>query len=158
VAGLVLLAAESLSATGLHAVGGDLLFVLAGLMWALFGALVRLWDMPARRAASVVCVLSVLLYLPVYALVFGFARMQQLGWWENALQITVQAGLAGPLAIHLYARAVILLGAARTAAFPALVPPTTILIGTLLLGETPTLLQLGGLVVVGIGFRFVLRR
>jgi len=65
--------------------------------------------------------------------------------------------LAGALAIHLAARAVILLGAGRAAAFPAMVPPATILIGFVTLGETPTLLQLTGLAIVAIGFRFALK-
>ena len=52
----------------------------------------------------------------------------------------------------------ILLGAARTAAFPALVPPCTMLLGFVLLGEVPTLIQLAGLAVVAVGFRYVVRR
>lgn len=155
--GLVLLAAESLTASGVHGVAGDLIFVTAGLMWATTGTLVRLWDLPARRAAAVICVVSLFVYAPLHAVVFGFAGMAAAGLWENLLQVAVQGGLAGPLAIHFYARAVILLGAGRAAAFPAMVPPSTLLIGFLFLGETPTLTQLAGLAVVIIGFRFVLK-
>jgi drug/metabolite transporter (DMT)-like permease len=155
--GLVLLAAESLTSSGVHGIAGDLLFVCAGLMWAMTGTLVRLWNIPARRAATVVCVASLFIYAPFHAAAFGFSGMQRAGVWENLLQIAIQGGLAGPLAIHFYARAVILLGASRAAAFPAMVPPSTILIGFLFLGEVPTLLQIIGLVVVIVGFRSVLK-
>jgi drug/metabolite transporter (DMT)-like permease len=155
--GLVLLAAESLTSSGVQGVAGDLIFVCAGLMWATTGTLVRFWDIPARRAASVICVASLFIYGPLHAIAFGFARMLQAGLWENLLQVAVQGGLAGPLAIHLYARAVILLGAGRAAAFPAMVPPATLLIGFLFLGEVPTLMQFLGLGVVIVSFRFVLK-
>ena len=98
-----------------------------------------------------------MIYAPLHFFVFGFERMIAVGLWENLLQAAVQGGLAGALAIHLLARAIILLGAGRAAAFPALVPPSTILIGVLALGEFPTLMQLAGLAVVLVGFRFTLK-
>ena len=157
-AGLVLLAAEALTAIGGAAGLGDVMFASAGLMWASFGILVRLWSVPARRSALVVCQLSVLAYAPFHALAFGFTSMAGAGWRENLIQVAVQAGLAGGLAINLYARAAIALGAGRAAVFTALVPPLTVLIGFLALGEVPTALQLAGLVVVVLGFRFALGR
>jgi drug/metabolite transporter (DMT)-like permease len=157
VAGLMLLGAEALTTLGTHALGGDFMFVGAGLFWASFGTLLRYWGLNAQRAATTVCVLSLLLYAPLHAALFGFDRMLAVGFWENVLQIVVQGGFAGALAIHLFARAVILLGAGRSAAFPAMVPATTLLIGAATLGEIPTLTQLAGLAVVGLGFRLVLR-
>ena len=35
-----------------HGVGGDLLFVTAGLFWATFGTLLRLWHVPGTRAVG----------------------------------------------------------------------------------------------------------
>jgi drug/metabolite transporter (DMT)-like permease len=52
---------------------------------------------------------------------------------------------------------VVLLGASRAALFPALVPATTLLIGFLALGDMPSVIQLAGLVVVGVGFRLAMR-
>jgi drug/metabolite transporter (DMT)-like permease len=60
---------------------------------------------------------------------------------------------SGPGAIYLFARSVALLGASRATVFPSLVPGLTLLIGFLVLGETPSVLQLSGLAVVLIGFR-----
>jgi drug/metabolite transporter (DMT)-like permease len=54
---------------------------------------------------------------------------------------------------HDLVRSVVLLGAGRAAVFPSIVPGFTLLIGYLVLGEAPTLLQLAGFAVVLIGFR-----
>ena len=64
----------------------------------------------------------------------------------------MQGVFAGAGAVFLFTRAVILLGAGRAALFPALVPPFTLLIGFIALGEAPSVSQLIGLVVVVIGF------
>jgi drug/metabolite transporter (DMT)-like permease len=60
---------------------------------------------------------------------------------------------AGPLAIYLFTRSVVLLGAARAAVFPSLVPGFTLLIGLATLFEVPSVIQLVGLGIVLIGFR-----
>jgi drug/metabolite transporter (DMT)-like permease len=46
-----------------------------------------------------------------------------------------------------------LLGVARAALFPSLVPPFTLLIGYFALGEVPSESQLIGLVIVVVGFQ-----
>ena len=65
----------------------------------------------------------------------------------------VQGVFAGPAAIYLFTRAVILLGASRAALYPSLVPVFSLLIGFLALGEVPSLSQLAGLAIVVLGFR-----
>ena len=80
-----------------------------------------------------------------------------MGLAENLLQVVVQGILGGMLPIYMFARAVILLGAGRAATFPALVPGFSLIIGYLTLGVVPSIPQLIGLVIVVIGFRFVVR-
>jgi drug/metabolite transporter (DMT)-like permease len=91
-------------------------------------------------------------------LIYGYGAMIAAGWIENLLQAAVQGLLAGALAIYLYSRAVGILGAGRTAVFPALVPIMTVAIGYLALGEVPTAPQLAGLAIVMLGFWLALRR
>jgi drug/metabolite transporter (DMT)-like permease len=158
VAGLMVFAGESLGSIGGHAVGGDLLFATAGLSWATFGTLLKRWQLDGRRAATVSCVLAVLIFLPLHGLVYGYGPMIAAGWTENLLQAAVQGLLAGALAIYLYSRAVGILGAGRTAVFPSLVPIMTVAIGYLALGEVPTVAQLAGLAIVMLGFWLALRR
>jgi drug/metabolite transporter (DMT)-like permease len=152
VCGLVVIGLEGAGAIGLHGVAGDLTFVLTGLMFAVFGTLVRMWRISAMDAAVAISVLS-LLVLPVDWALGGVDHMIALGWRENFIQALLQGVLAGPGAIYLFARSIDLLGAGRAAVFPSLVPPFVLLIGWLALGELPTLLQITGLMIVLIGFR-----
>jgi drug/metabolite transporter (DMT)-like permease len=156
VAGVLLLGWEALTTIGSHGILGDLTFASAGLSFAVFGLMLRLWRISPMRAVVIVSVLS-LGYVPVHWAVFGFGQMIAAGWAENLLQIAVQGVFAGTLSIYLFTRTVILLGASRAAVFPALVPPVTLLIGIPLIGEVPSLVQLAGLVVIGIGFRLAMK-
>ena len=157
IAGLMVFGAESLTTIGREGVGGDLLFAAGGLLWASFGTLLRYYRISGTRAIAVVGLLSVVVYAPLYVLLVGFHNMLQLSLYENMVQVVVQGILAGVLPIYLYARAIMLIGAGRTATFPALVPGFALLIGFLALGVVPTVLQLIGLAIVVLGFRFVVR-
>jgi drug/metabolite transporter (DMT)-like permease len=119
--------------------------------------LLRHWRIEGMRAAVAVGALSLLIYAPVHAALFGFERMAAVGIWENAVQIVCQ-GAAGAFAIFLFTRAVTLLGAGRAGVFAALVPGFALAIGFLAIGEAPTMMQLAGFAVVMLGFWFVLRR
>src|ERR1043165_2930292 len=93
VGGLVVIGAESIGHIGPAGVLGDLLFVMTGLMFAVFGTLLRHWRVNAFSAATVISVLSLAL-LPLYAVFAGFARVAALGLAENALQALAQGILA----------------------------------------------------------------
>ena len=147
---------EAITTIGVHGVAGDLLFVLAGTFFATFGMFLRKWRVVPTRAMIVTSVLS-LAILPIYGVLVGFGRIVALGLWENLLQAVLQGLLAGPGAIYLFTRSVVLLGAGRAAVFPTLVPPCVLLIGWIALGIVPSLLQLIGLAIVLIGFRLTQR-
>src|SRR5439155_1145353 len=116
-------------------------FVSAGLMFAIFALLLRLWRITPMQAVAITSVVS-LVDVPIHWLAFGFERMIGLGLAENLLQLVVQGVFAGAGATYLFARSVALLGAGRAAVFPSLVPGFTLLIGYLVLGEVPSLAQL----------------
>jgi drug/metabolite transporter (DMT)-like permease len=157
IGGLMVFGAESLATIGREGVGGDLLFVCAGLFWATFGTLLRLWHVSGTRAAAIVGALAVIVFAPLYAIFIGFGDLLHMSLKENLIQMVVQGLLAGVLPIFLFARAVMLLGAGRAAVFPALVPGFALIIGFVGLGIVPSVPQLIGLAVVLIGFRFALR-
>ena len=156
VIGLVVIGGEAITTIGVHGVAGDLLFVLAGTFFATFGTFLRKWRVVPTRAMIVTSVVS-LSILPVYGALIGFGRIIALGLWENLLQAVLQGLLAGPGAIYLFTRSVVLLGAGRAAVFPTLVPPCVLLIGWIALGSVPSVLQLIGLAIVLIGFRLTQR-
>ena len=158
VAGLAVFAGESIVAIGGNALGGDLLFMTAGLMWALFGMLVKFWRLDSARATQVSCFFALVIFAPAHGLLFGYGTMLSARLTENLIQIAVQGVLAGALAMYLYSRAVVILGAGRAAIFPSLVPGLTLLIAFVTLGVVPTLTQLAGLAVVMLGFWLALKR
>jgi drug/metabolite transporter (DMT)-like permease len=148
-AGLIVIGIEALHTMGAHGFLGDMMFVAAGSSFAVFGMLLRLWRISAMPAVALTSLVS-LLGLPL--LYFCFGNFLAAGFLQNLIQAVVQGLFAGAGAVYLFTRAVILLGVGRAALFPALVPPFTLLIGFLALGEAPSLSQLIGLVVVVIGF------
>jgi drug/metabolite transporter (DMT)-like permease len=158
VGGLVLMGVDALINIGTHALGGDALFIGAGLCWATMLTILQLRALDSVRATVIISVLSLLIYAPLHALLFGFDNMLAVGWRENLLQIFAQGILSGPLATYFSAYAASVLGTGRGATFSALVPAFTILIGVMALGEWPTALQLAGLAVVAVGFRLVMKR
>jgi drug/metabolite transporter (DMT)-like permease len=152
VAGLAVIGADALATIGTHGLIGDLSFVIAGSLFAVFATLLRLWRIAPTRAVAVTSVVS-LVDLPIHWLAFGFERMIALGLVENFIQFVAQGIFAGAGATYLFARSVVLLGAGRAAVFPSLVPGFTLLIGFLVLGEIPSVAQLVGFAIVLIGFR-----
>jgi drug/metabolite transporter (DMT)-like permease len=150
VLGLAVIGAEALRTMGSQGLFGDLLFVAAGSSFAIFGMLLRLWRIAPMHAAAVTSALS-LVGLPI--LFFSYDNFIAAGFWENLLQAVVQGVFAGPGGIYLFTRAVVLLGAGRASLYPSLVPPFSLLIGFLTLGEAPSISQLVGLAIVLIGFR-----
>lgn len=156
VGGLAVIGGEAVATIGAHGVIGDLMFVTAGCFFGTFGMLLRLWNVNAIRATVVVSVVSFVV-VPLHWTIFGIDRMIAMGLWENLLQAFVQGFLAGPGAIYLFVRSVVLLGAGRAAVFPSLVPGFTLLIGWLALGEVPSLWQVLGFTIVLIGFRLTQR-
>jgi drug/metabolite transporter (DMT)-like permease len=152
VAGLAVIGADALATIGAHGLVGDLSFVTAGLMFAAFATLLRLWRIAPTRAVAVTSVVS-LVDVAIQWLAFGFERMIALGLTENLVQLAMQGIFAGAGATYLFTRSVVLLGAGRAAVFPSLVPGFTLLIGFLVLGEVPSLAQLAGFAIVLLGFR-----
>jgi drug/metabolite transporter (DMT)-like permease len=152
VAGLAVIGADALATIGTHGLVGDLSFVTAGVMFAAFATLLRLWHIAPTRAVAVTSVVS-LIDVAIHWLAFGFERMIGLGLTENLVQFAVQGIFAGAGATYLFTRSVVLLGAGRAAVFPSLVPGFTLLIGFLVLGEVPSLAQLVGFAIVLVGFR-----
>ena len=83
VAGLAVFAGELVISIGGNALGGDLLFMTAGLMWALFGMLVKLWGLDSARATRVSCFFALVIFAPLHGLLFGYGTMLSASLTEN---------------------------------------------------------------------------
>lgn len=158
VAGLVVFGIEAITTIGPHGIGGDLMFAGAGISWAVFGTLLRQWRIPGIQAALVVGALSMVIFVPLHAVLYGYGTMLRLGLWENLLQVFAQGLCAGVLPLYLFGRTVVLLGAGRAGAFTALVPGFALLLGYLISGIVPSPAQLAGFAIVMVGFQFTVRR
>jgi drug/metabolite transporter (DMT)-like permease len=153
--GLVTLGWDGLSNHGELTWLGDAMFAAGGLLWASYTIGSRVWRVDPLHATAVVGVLSMLLYVPAYAFLGG-TDLAGAPWREIVIQAVFQGVLSAVVALLLYTRAVAILGAARGAVFAALVPTFTLLVAIPVLHETPTELQLAGVVFVTAGMVFAL--
>jgi drug/metabolite transporter (DMT)-like permease len=115
---------------------GDALFLGSGLAWAFYTIAMRRARLGGLHAAAISAVGAMLLYLPVFALTTG-TTLANAPWSDVILQGFVQGVLTAIISLLLYGRAVGILGASSGAAFAALCPAMTALLGILILGEWP---------------------
>lgn len=155
--GLAVTAGPSLFRGGSNAWMGDLLFALAGSMWALFTVLQRRWSVQPLAATTVVSVVSGAVFSPLYLAHEGLALLDKASPALLAEQVLVQGVLSGVVALFAFSKAVQILGPARAALFPALAPAVAILLGIPLAGEIPTGLQVIGLAILTAGLVIAVR-
>ena len=144
--GLLLIGGSELGHGGSAVWIGDMLFILSGFTWALYGVLMRQWNVSGLRAAVTIGVLS-LAWIPIHLVVFGFDVIESEPG-EAMLQAGYQGLVAGGVAIILYSRAVEALGPSRAALLPPLVPAFGTFWAWLLLGESISAIQVIGMVMV----------
>ena len=119
---------------------GHGLFLGAGLAWAFYTVAMRKARLDGLHAAAISAVGSMVLYLPVFAILPG-GTLAATQWSDIALQAIVQGVLTAIVSLLLYGRAVSILGASSGAAFAALCPAMTALLGVPILGEWPSKLD-----------------
>src|SRR5262245_17900613 len=116
---------------------GHALFLAAGFVWAGYTVAMRRARLDGLHAAAIAGVGSLVLYLPAYAFMAGTSVFKAPPF-DIALQAIVQGVLTAIIALLLYGRMVGLLGATAGAAFVALTPASTALLGIPVLGEWPS--------------------
>lgn len=117
-----------------HTWRGDLLFMLAAMVWAMYTLAFRGSGLTPWQGAAVVNTWSVLLLSPLL-LAFGAPRLLSAPWTDVAWQALGQGVLAGLLGLVTYMVAIAKLGAGRASLSAALVPISTALGAAWLLGE-----------------------
>jgi drug/metabolite transporter (DMT)-like permease len=155
--GLVLIAAGALGivcgtggALGTAQNVGHAAFLAAALAWAGYTVAMRQARLDGLHAAAIAAVGSLVLYLPAYALIAG-ARLFQAPLSDIVLQAVIQGVLTAVVALLLYGRMVGILGATRGAAFVALTPAMTALLGIPVLGEWPSALDWTAIALISLG-------
>ena len=129
---------------------GHLLFISAGLAWACYTVAMRRARLDGLHAASLAATTSLALYLPIY-MYFAGTSVFNAPLSDIALQAIVQGFLTGIVALLLYGRMVSLLGATSGAAFLALTPAMTALMGIPILGELPSTIDWMAITLISVG-------
>lgn len=150
-AGLLLIGFESLLAPtqGSEWIG-DLLFLAAALAWAIFGLLMRRWQVKPQFGILGIASFSALVFMPIYLLWLP-SSIGAASWGEIALQCVYQGVIASMLAAGFYSYAVQKVGAGEASMMLALVPAFTAIGAYLILDEALGLTTIVGIVVVSIG-------
>ena len=131
--GLLLIGYESLVAkSGGEEWLGDLLFLAAALTWAVFGLVLRRWQIRPQLGVLGIAVFSALVYLPVYA--WWLPRtLSEATWGAITLQAVYQGVVIAFLGAGLYSYAVQKIGASEASLMLALVPAVSAVGGLLIL-------------------------
>jgi drug/metabolite transporter (DMT)-like permease len=133
---------------------GDLLFLCAGLVWACYTVAMRWARLEGLHAAAIAATASLVLYIPIYAIV-ARGSLLHAPILDVALQAIVQGILTAIVALLLYGRMVGLLGATAGAAFVALTPAITALLGIPVLGEWPSAIDWVAIALISVGVYLV---
>lgn len=149
-AGVVAMMADTLSASTVRQLGGDMCLLAASLCWSGYGALAARWRVSPLHAASLVAGLSLCLFLPFY-LVLPSKQLLHAPATDILLQIVFQGVLIGAGSILVYTRALVSLGPGGIALFAAAVPGLTGLAAVPLLGEIPGQLAIAGMTLTTVG-------
>jgi drug/metabolite transporter (DMT)-like permease len=129
---------------------GHVMFLLAGLTWAGYTVALRRARLEGLHAAAIAAVGSLVLYLPIYVGIAGTSIFNA-PLPDIALQAVVQGVLTAVVALLLYGRMVSLLGATSGAAFVALTPVMTGLMGIPVLGERPSAGDWAAILIISLG-------
>jgi drug/metabolite transporter (DMT)-like permease len=129
---------------------GDTLFLLASFLTACFTVTMRQAEIEPLHATALVATGSLVIYLPFYLSVYG-ARLAQLTVAEFTVQALFQGALVTIVALFLYGRAVVVLGASDGAAFGALVPVLSALFAIPVLAEWPTASNWSAIALISVG-------
>jgi drug/metabolite transporter (DMT)-like permease len=159
--GLSLILAGAVTIVGWHAEGrgtawsltrtfGDALFLIAAVLTACFTLVMRQAKLDPLHATALVSTGSLVIYLPLYLALHG-ARLAQVPLADLAVQALFQGVAVSILALLLYARAILILGASGGAAFGALVPALSALFAIPLLGEWPSQADWIGILLISAG-------
>ena len=157
--GVVTLGAGSLATQGAQTWLGDVLFLLASLVWAIYGLAFRSSGLTSWEAVAVVSAWSAIIVVSL-GFATGFGSLPSAPVADLLTQVIVQGVLAGLLGTVLYNYSIKQLGAQAATSFSALTPVLSALGGAAFLAErlsftgivAVTLASLGVLLASGIAF------
>ncbi|MBA3771557.1 MAG: DMT family transporter [Ramlibacter sp.] len=127
-----------------------LIFLLGGLLWAVYTVSSKHFNTSPMHATSIVSVFSMILFLPVYLAGRGL-QIVHAPLWDIGVQVVYQGVLVSTIALFFYSKSVQLLGSSVGATFAALVPGAAVVLATVLLGEQSSTGAIVGILIVTAG-------
>ena len=129
---------------------GHAMFIAAGVLWACYTVAMRKARLDGLHAAAIAGVGSLIFFVPVYA-AFSGTVLFDASWEDIALQAFVHGILVAIVSIVCFGRAVAILGASSGSVFAALCPAITALAAIPILGEWPTFVDWGAMLMISAG-------
>jgi drug/metabolite transporter (DMT)-like permease len=149
-AGVIVVAWSAGGTIGTQQNIGHILFLGGALLWACYTVAMRRARLDGLHAAAIAAVVTLVLYLPVFAAIAG-ANLFKAPLADIVLQAFVQGFLTAVISLVLYGRAVSILGASSGAAFPALCPAMTAVLAIPILGEWPAAIDWIAIILISAG-------
>jgi len=155
-AGIALMALQSLADAGARTWLGDIMFPLASLSWAIFTVLMRKWRINAIDATLFVPLTAFLLYAPGYWML-STGGLAKLSWATVIATGFFQGIIAFVVSMWAFTRVVDAFGPVRTTMMTAVAPALAAVAAVPLLGEPLSLLVVMGLgavtagMIIGVG-------
>ena len=150
VSGIVCILVSQPIVLGSNAFVGHLFFLFGGLIWAMYVLTTKAWKVDPLHAASAVCGISFLVYMPIY-LLFLPSHIGLHNWHEVLFQAVYQGIFNGIFALLLFTRAVMILGASTGSAFLPLVPVIATVAAIPVFGEIPNAVEVAGIALAASG-------
>lgn len=129
---------------------GHILFVMGAFLFAGYTVALRGSGLTGLEATALVALWSSITYLPVYFYTLH-PRIFELPPSSLLAPAFYQGVLTNVISLVAYGRAVAILGATRAAAFAALIPAVTTVLGVIILHEVPSLWDWPAIASVSIG-------
>lgn len=148
--GVITLTAWSTSAQPSAVFAGDVMFLAASALGALYVLQLRKWGMNAIQGAAIVTLYSALIVVP-WHLWTRTDRIWQAAPLEFFWQIVWQGLLIGCIALVTLNHAIARLGPERSIALVAFVPALSAVLGLLFLGEKPSGPEIAALLAISAG-------
>ena len=149
-AGVVTLVWESASGFNAAILLGDMMFLGASALGALYVLQLRNWGIGAVEGAAIVSLYSALLVVPWY-LWSPSATLWEVAPLELLWQVLWQGVLIGCVALVALSHAIARLGAARSSALIAFVPALSAFLGLLFLNEVPSGAEVAAILAISAG-------
>jgi drug/metabolite transporter (DMT)-like permease len=169
--GLVLIVVGDLMVGGtslLHALDGsgvwrgDVLFILAAMVWSTYSVLVRHFSLDAVRATIAITMLALLTYVPVYTVLAWLqwipANVFTAPWQDVAFQMVFQGMGSVVISGMTFTKMIQHFGPVRSTMITALVPGLSAISAVIFLGEPLGWNVLAGLALVTAGIVFGVRQ